>query len=76
MFSKIFGGKNPIKSFTAWGLAFLAGGKALEQGGVLPPGTTPDGQEVTNALVDFTTALGGLLVVLGLRKAATAPNDG
>ena len=70
----IFGGKNPLQSITAWGVALIAGGQSLEASGVLPPGFSATGQEVTNNIVAFMTSLGGLLSILGIRKAASAPN--
>ena len=73
--NKLFG-KNPIRSMTAWGLAALGIGKAAEVAGFLPPGTTPEGEQVTNAIKEFADSLGALFIVLGIRRAATAPNTG
>lgn len=68
--SSVLGGKKWFQSLTAWGLIVLGAGQAAEQTGVLPPGTTAQGQETSNALVALINSVGGLLTVLGLRRAA------
>ena len=72
----MFGRKNWFQSLTAWGLILFGAAQAAEQTGVLPPGTSANGQETTNAIVAAVTSIGALLAALGIRKAATAPNDG
>jgi len=66
-------GKPWYQSFTAWGLVFLVGViKAIEQAcapdvGLLSP-------ELCATLVGWSHGIGELLVVIGLRKAATVKN--
>jgi len=69
MFTNLFGGKPWFESLTMWGLILIAMAKAAETAGVLPSGTEA-------ALVGLGDSLGPLLVVLGIRKAATAPDVG
>jgi hypothetical protein len=74
MFSNIFGGKDFYKSLTAWGVILIAGVQAGEATGVVPIGTAAAATGSAGAVVKLVEALGGLLIVLGIRKAATAPN--
>ena len=69
MFTNMFGGKPWFESLTAWGLVLIAVAKVAEKAGVLPEGTE-------SALVGLGESLGPLLVVLGIRKASTAPDVG
>jgi hypothetical protein len=69
MLKNLFGAKNWYESLTAWGLILVGATSGAEQGGLVPPGTA-------QSLVTFAQSIGGVLVVLGVRKAATAPNMG
>lgn len=71
MLSKIFGGKSWYKSMTGWGTLILALAWTLIPGlgelGVLDAGTV-------DMITGMMTKSGTLLGVLGIRKAASAPN--
>jgi hypothetical protein len=58
------GSKSPLASLTVWGLAILAGLGALEQSGVVPPGTP-------TTLADAGQALAGLIALWGRWRAQT-----
>ena len=67
-------GKPWFKSMTVWGVVLLGSVEAAERTGLVPDGTH---RGVSSALANASAlvqAIGGLLVVLGLRRAATAPN--
>jgi hypothetical protein len=68
----IFGGKNPVKSLTAWGLVVWSLGDTLVQTACGPTGLLP--AETCSQLGDAVQALGGVLTALGVRKASTAKN--
>jgi hypothetical protein len=68
MFNKVFGDKPWYKSMTAWGAILLGAATGAEQIGAVSPGTT-------SALATLAQDVGALLVLFGLRKAATAPNS-
>ena len=74
MFGNIFGGKKPWESLTGWGAGILGVVFAAEQLGVLAPGTsteiTQQGGGLAERFAEIANAVGGLAVVLGLRKAA------
>ena len=65
MLSKIFN-KNPTESLTFWGLVLMGIVQTLEATAVVPPGTGA-------GLVAVAEKLGGLLVILGIRRAANSP---
>ena len=65
----IFGAKPWYESFTAWGLILISTLQGVEAVGWVPPGTA-------ESVVTFGQSLGGVMVVLGLRKAGTAKNVG
>jgi hypothetical protein len=67
MFTGILGGKKWHESLTVWGLIVAGVVNGLEGGGALPAGSS-------EAIVNLGNSLAGLLVVLGIRKAAVAPN--
>jgi hypothetical protein len=66
MLNKLFN-KNWYESLTAWGVILYGAAGGAEQVGVAPTGTA-------EGLLDLAQALGGILMVLGIRRAATAPN--
>jgi len=71
--SAIFGGKSWYKSLTAWGVVLWAGlapmlSAACGDEASLLPATT------CATLSTVATWAGSILTVLGVRKAATAPN--
>ncbi len=74
MFDKLFGDKNLFQSLTAWGLILKAAVGAGEGTGVVPPGTAESSESVVQTFATLIDQVGNLLIVLGLRKAATAPN--
>lgn len=71
MFKDLFGGKPWFKSVTAWGLVIFAAGSAAATGACEVGLLSSSVCETAMTVVQWT---GGILVTLGLRKAATAPN--
>jgi hypothetical protein len=71
--SAYFGGKPWFQSLTAWGLVVFFGlTAALDQ--ACSAGVFGEGLCMT--LTGWSESLGAVLTVLGLRRAATAPNSG
>jgi len=73
MFENLFGkGKTWTRSLTAWGLiVFFGVTAALDQacaGGAIT-------EEMCARLSGWSESIGAILTVLGIRKAATAPNS-
>ena len=69
----IFGGKSWYKSLTAWGLVILGGISPLV-GGACAPDVSLLSFETCEYLTTALNWAGQILTVLGIRKAATAPN--
>jgi len=71
--STLVGGKPIWKSITMWGIAIWTGGAAvLDQacgGGLLS-------ESLCMTLTGWVETVGAVLTVVGLRRAATAPNSG
>lgn len=67
MSSSIFGGKPWYESLTAWGVILISVLEGVEAAGLVPPG-------LGESVIALGQSLGGVLAVLGIRKAATAPN--
>lgn len=70
---RIFG-KNPAKSFTAWGLVLVGAVRTGEGTGVIPQGTGDAVGDLVQNLAGLVEGLGALAIVVGLRRAAIAPN--
>lgn len=80
---RLFGGKEWFRSMTAWGLVIIGAVRSAEGMGLVPAGTSDlmdstargaleGGQAVVASTGNLVQNIGALLVVLGLRKAATA----
>ena len=73
MLENLFGGKSWYKSLTAWGvIVFIVVTSAIDQ--VCAAGVASDSLCAT--LTTWSETIGAVLVTLGIRKAATAPNSG
>jgi hypothetical protein len=71
--SAMFGGKPVYKSMTAWGLALFV---AAQAGMVELCGAEVLTAATCGAFATVLKYIGGILTVLGIRRAATAPNAG
>lgn len=71
MLENLFGGKPWFKSVTAWGIVIFAAGSAAATGACEVGLLSTSACATVMSIVKWT---GGILVTLGLRKAATAPN--
>ena len=72
MFESIFGNKKWFQSLTAWGTIAYATGAALVTS-ICDPSIDILGSDLCSTLGQGLQAIGSVMVVLGLRRAATAP---